>query len=133
MMKLLLAAILAVTPAGTEWRRSQHCPEYANAVAFVGFPSHERGTTLRVMHKESRCIYTVFNAKDPNGGSIGLMQINMFWCKPSRYFKDGWLQTQGIVDDCKDLYNPLTNLKAAKAIWDYSVEHNGNGWEPWGL
>lgn len=132
-MKLLLAAILAVVPAQPEWRRSQHCPEYANAVAFVGFGPDTRNTALRVMYKESRCIYTVFNASDPNGGSIGLMQINMFWCKPSRYFKDGWLQTQGIVDDCDDLYVPLTNLKAAKAIYDYSTEHNGNGWQPWGL
>lgn len=132
-MKLLLAAILAVVPAQPDWRRTQHCPEYAMAVAFVGFPAHERNMALRVMHKESRCIYTVFNSLDPNGGSIGLMQINMFWCKPSRYFSDGWLQTQGIVDDCDDLYNPLTNLKAAKAIWNYSVENNGNGWQPWGL
>jgi hypothetical protein len=133
-MKLLLAAILALTPAGTEWRRSQHCPEYANAVAFVGFPIQERGMALRVMHRESRCIYGVFNGKDPNGGSIGLMQINMFWCKPSRWHSEGWLQSEGVVVDCNDLYNPLTNLKAAKAIFDYSVEHNkGNGWQPWGL
>jgi hypothetical protein len=132
-MKLLLAAILAVVPAQPDWRRSQHCPEYAMAVAYVGFGPTTHNTALRVMHKESRCIYTVFNPNDPNGGSIGLMQINMFWCKPSRYFKDGWLQSQNIVDDCDDLYVPLTNLKAAKAIYDYSVERNGNGWQPWGL
>jgi len=134
MMKLLLAVILAVTPTHTDWKRSSHCPEYANAVAFVKFPIYDRRMALRVMHKESRCIYTVFNGDDPNGGSIGLFQINMFWCKPSRYFKDGWLQSQGILDECGDLYNPLINLQAAKAIYDYSVEHNdGNGWQPWGL
>lgn len=133
-MKLLLAAILAVTPVDTQWHRATHCPDYSAVVAFVGFPSNQQGMALRVMHKESRCVYTAFNPKDPNGGSIGLMQINMFWCKPSRWDASGWLQSQNIVDVCDDLYNPLVNVRAAKAIYDYSVEHNrGNGWQPWGF
>lgn len=132
-MKLLMAVVLALTPAHSEVRYPRHCPEYATNVVRAGF-SRELPTALRVMHKESRCIPTVFNGSDPNGGSIGLFQINMFWCKPSRYFKDGWLQSQGIVADCDDLYQPWTNMVAAKAIYDYSVEHNGgNGWQPWGL
>ena len=132
-MKLLIVALLAMSPWAPESRRVTVCHQYATAVAYVGFPSHERSTTLRIMHRESRCIHTVFNSSDPNGGSIGLMQINMFWCKPSKYFQDGWLQTQGLVESCDELYNPLTNLKAAKAIYDYSLDRNGNGWQPWGL
>jgi hypothetical protein len=132
-MKLLMAVVLALTPAHSEMRYPRHCPQHATHVVRAGFNS-EMATALRVMHKESRCIPTVFNGADPNGGSIGLFQINMFWCKPSRYFKDGWLQTQGIVRNCDDLYDPWTNMVAAKAIYDYSVEHNdGNGWQPWGL
>jgi len=131
-MKLILAAILAVTPMGNpETRRPQHCPEYSSLVAYVNFPKMERNKLHSVMHRESRCIYTAFNSKDPNGGSIGLMQINKFWCKPSRYFPEGWLQHQGVVDDCDDLFNPLLNVAAAKAIFDYSLEHNGDGWHPW--
>jgi hypothetical protein len=132
MMKLLIAAILAVTPTNSsEMRRQAHCPDYSSIVAYVGFPLAERSQAHKVMHRESRCLPYVFNSKDPNGGSIGLFQINMFWCKPSRYFEDGWLQFQGIVDDCSDLYNPLTNAFAAKAIFDYSFDRNGSGWHPW--
>lgn len=132
-MKLLIVALLGFGPWVPDSRRVAHCHQYATAVAFVGFPSSERAVALRVMHRESRCIHTVFNSSDPNGGSIGLMQINMFWCKPSRYYPDGWLQAQNLVASCDDLYNPLTNLKAAKAIYDYSLDWNGNGWQPWGL
>lgn len=132
-MKLLIVALLGFSPWVPDSRRVAHCHQYATAVAFVGFPPSERTVALRVMHRESRCIHTVFNSSDPNGGSIGLMQINMFWCKPSKYFQNGWLQTQGLVESCDELYNPLTNLKAAKAIYDYSLDWNGNGWQPWGL
>ena len=132
-MKLLMAIVLALTPTHSQVRYPQHCPEYASAVFRVGF-RNEMPTALRVMHRESRCIPTVMNPKDPNGGSIGLFQINMFWCKPSRYYAEGWLQSQGVLQNCSQLYNPVTNMVAAKAIYDYSVEHNkGNGWQPWGL
>jgi hypothetical protein len=132
MMKLMLTAILAVTPMGNpEVRRPTHCPEYASVVTYVGFPIDQRREAHRIMHRESRCLPHVFNAKDPNGGSIGLFQINMFWCKPSRYFPEGWLQSQGILQDCNDLFNPLTNVRAAKAIYDYSADRNDYGWHPW--
>lgn len=133
-MKLLLAAVLAVVPVHhDEVRRPTHCPQYAPMVAYVGFTAAEQRVALRVMHRESRCFHQVVNSTDPNGGSIGLMQINMFWCKPSKWQPKGWLQAQGILEDCDDLFVPLTNLYAAKAIYDYSADRNGNGWQPWGL
>ncbi len=133
-MKLLLAAVLAVSPVHHDGgQRPKHCPDYATVVAYVGFDAAEQRMALRVMHRESRCLYGVFNSKDPNGGSIGLMQINMFWCKPSRWHPEGWLQAQGIVAHCDELFVPLTNLYAAKAIYDYSADRNGNGWQPWSL
>ena len=85
-----------------------------------------------VMWRESRCIPRVFNSLDPNGGSAGLMQINQFWCLPNRYYKQGWLQAQGILDSCSELFNPEINLQAGLAIFQYSKEHNNNGWQPWG-
>jgi hypothetical protein len=62
-----------------------------------------------------------------------LFQINRFWCLPNRYSPQGWLQAQGILDECEDLYDPMVNVRAMKAIFDYSVEANGNGWQPWGM
>jgi hypothetical protein len=71
------------------------------------------------------------NQTDPNGGSLGLLQINQFWCKPSKYTDNGWLQDMGILDDCQELYDPATNLRAGLAMYSYSVYKNGDGWHPW--
>jgi hypothetical protein len=85
-----------------------------------------------VMWRESRCRQVAFNPNDPMGGSYGLFQINAYWCKPSRYYKRGWLQAQGILDNCKDLFNPVVNARAFIAIFDYAEKTYGNGWLPWG-
>ena len=85
-----------------------------------------------VMWRESRCRQVAFNPNDPMGGSYGLFQINAYWCKPSKYYKRGWLQSQGILDSCEDLFNPVTNARAFIAIFDYSEQTYGNGWIPWG-
>jgi hypothetical protein len=34
---------------------------------------------------------------------------------------------------CEQLFDPIHNLRAAKAIFDYAQEKNGNGWQPWKL
>jgi hypothetical protein len=64
---------------------------------------------------------------------MGLTQINdRSWCLPSRYYKKGYLQSLGIIEYCEDLFDPLTNLIAAKALYDYSKE-KGSGFQPWNL
>lgn len=60
-----------------------------------------------------------------NGESFGLMQINSFWCQPSRYWPEGYLQAFGLVNDCSDLMLPRTNLKVA---WHIAANH---GWANW--
>ena len=67
----------------------------------------------------------VHNVADPNGGSYGLTQINGFWCLPNTQWPIGWLQAQGLIEQCDDLFNAETNLRSALAIW-----HN-SGWGPW--
>jgi hypothetical protein len=62
---------------------------------------------------------------DPNGGSYGIMQINGFWCIPNTHWPTGWLQAQGLVTTCDDLYSATANLQAALAIWQDS------GWQAW--
>lgn len=85
-----------------------------------------------VMWRESRCRQVAFNPTDPMGGSYGLFQINAYWCKPNKYFKNGVLQTWGIVKSCDDLFNPRVNALAFMAIYDYAEKHYGDGWIPWG-
>jgi len=85
-----------------------------------------------IMWRESRCNASVINRDDPNGGSIGLFQINKFWCKPNKYTKQGFLQDAGVLTKCKELYNPVISGRAMMAIYDYADNRYGDGWGPWG-
>jgi hypothetical protein len=85
-----------------------------------------------VMWRESRCRQLAHNPEDPVGGSYGLFQINGYWCTPNRFTKNGWLQDQGILKSCEDLFVPIVNAMAFMAIFDYAEERYGDGWIPWG-
>ena len=103
------------------------CAGALNLALSVGWPASETPTLMRVLKRESNCISTAFNPRDTSGGSYGLMQINGFWCTPSAYWPQGWLQAKGILTTCDQLLEPKTNLIAALAVW-----HNSN-WTPWNL
>lgn len=107
------------------------CGEYYNLALQAGWPASQWPTLSKVMYRESRCNTTSFNRSDPNGGSRGLIQINGYWCKKSRWSANGWLQDRFILNTCDDLFNPLTNLQAGWAMWQYSQDRNGCGWRPW--
>jgi hypothetical protein len=104
------------------WAGCDSVPLYAYR---AGWSDWDIETLIKVVWRESRCQPEVFNPKDPNGGSYGLTQINGFWCRPSKYWSQGWLQAHGIVAHCDDLWDPMTNLRAAQAI------HHNSGWIPW--
>jgi len=107
------------------------CPQHIPTALNAGWTQELLEKLDIIMWRESRCIDDAFNSTDPNGGSHGITQVNGFWCRPSRYFPEGWLQDQDIVSTCQDLYDPYTNLLAAKAIYDYSKERNNCGFSPW--
>jgi hypothetical protein len=106
-----------------EWR----CDGWVDLARRVGFLEEELSKISYTMYRESRCRPDQHNPDDPMGGSNGLVQINQFWCKPTRYWPGGWLQAQGILETCDDLFDPETNLRAALAI------RNNSGWSPWGF
>lgn len=107
-----------------EWR----CDEWVDTAVAVGWPEEQLPKLSYAVYRESRCDADAHNTDDPTRiGSLGLIQINGFWCLPSQYWPDGWLQTHGILDDCDELFDPETNLRAALAIWENS------GWGPWNL
>lgn len=103
------------------------CVGALNLALSVGWPEWETPTLMRVLKRESNCTPTAYNGKDTAGGSYGLMQINGFWCTPSAYWPQGWLQAKGILKVCDELFDPRINLIAGLAIW-----HNSN-WSPWNL
>ena len=103
------------------------CAQALNLALSVGWPATETPTLLRVLKRESRCLPKAHNKKDTVGQSYGLMQINSFWCTPSAYWPQGWLQAKGILTTCDQLLEPKINLIAGLAVW-----HNSN-WTPWNL
>lgn len=114
-------------------RQSNPCSEWFDIAMRVGWPIDLWPQQAYVIWRESRCQLDAFNAEDPMGGSRGLMQINQFWCKPTKYTDQGWLQDQGILDNCLELHDADTNLEAALAIFTYSLLRNKNGWDPWSM
>lgn len=112
-----------------------HCPKWWPVALQAGWQWGDLTTLDRIIHRESRCQPAAHNTTLNKDGStdMGLTQINdRSWCQPSRYYKKGYLQSLGIIEYCEDLFDPLTNLIAAKALYDYS-EKSGNGFRPWGL
>lgn len=103
------------------------CNEALQIALNVGWPAEQMARLAVVLWRESRCSQgPVLNPADPMGGSYGLMQINGFWCKPTKNNPVPWLQQRKLVTECVDLYGAETNLRAALAIW------RNSGWVPWG-
>ena len=108
------------------------CGEWRELALMVGWPAEEWPTLSYVLYRESRCNVDSHNKTDPMSGSRGLMQVNGYWCRPSKWSQSGWLQDRGILSVCDDLYNPEVNLRAGLAIWLYGVDKHGCGWRgPW--
>lgn len=105
------------------------CPQYETTILSVGFTWQELPTLDAIIYRESRCLSYVVNRtlnKDKSH-DYGLTQINgRSWCEPTRYYPDGYLQTLGILNECDDLLNPVTNLEAAFALYTYA-----KGFGPW--
>jgi len=124
-------AVSIDTPPTTTTPEWMNCPQFFEDAVDAGWSFDQIKTLDFIMFRESRCHMESYNGQDPAGGSFGLTQINGAWCNPSKYYKDGYLEHIGLIHSCEDLYYPTINLFAAKALYDYSLEHNGCGWNPW--
>lgn len=109
---------------------NSRCVQYHATAVAAGLDADMMARWDLIMWRESRCRADAHNASDPNGGSHGLVQINGYWCRPSRWSANGWLQDRGILASCDDLYDPWINLLAAAAIFEHSAA-DGCGWRPW--
>ena len=111
---------IALTPiATTTTAVPKGCAQYVADAISAGWPADQAPTLARVMFRESRCIPTAYNAKDSNGGSRGLMQINGTHKR--------WLMQLGYINNLDDLYNPDINLRAALHLYGMV------GWSAWAL
>ena len=111
---------IALTPiATTTTLMPKGCAQYVADAISAGWPAEQAPMLARVMFRESRCDPTTYNAKDSNGGSRGLMQINGVHKR--------WLMETGYINSLDDLYNPNINLRAALHLWRMV------GWSAWAL
>lgn len=112
-----------------------YCPQWYDMAIAAGWTQDQWPMLSKVIRKESTCNHDSYNPSDPMSGSYGLTQVNGYWCQPVKYNPGvgGWLGELGILDDCQDLFDPMTNLKSALAIYNYQVARYGWGWGPWGL
>jgi hypothetical protein len=128
MHRFLVPAPRLYKPKNVAYASSvKRCPQYEELLYTAGFPKNQIRVASYVMWKESRCIPTVSNSKDPKGGSYGLMQINGFWVDK--------LVSANIIASRKDLFIPEKNAKAAFYVWS-SVVLNGrysHGWSAWNI
>jgi len=119
------------------------CPNLIGPARAAGFPEHELKHLDYLGWRESRCDIDhgtglprcAHNADDPAGGSFGAWQINASWAKSNRYNPDpaGYLGALGILNETLDLCDWNTNAKAAKALYDYSLDRHGydKRWWQW--
>ena len=116
----VVPSTIALTPiATTTTAVPKGCAQYVADAITAGWPADQAPTLARVMFRESRCIPTAYNAKDSNGGSRGLMQINGTHKR--------WLMQLGYINNLDDLYNPDINLRAALHLYGMV------GWSAWAL
>ena len=107
------------------------CQTVFDMARHVGFPEHELAMVVSVAYRESRCMPLAHNTtlNRDKSTDIGVMQINdRTWCKPSKYWPNGYLQAYGLIRGCDDLFDLEDNLRSALAIYRYS-----NGWRAWSL
>lgn len=108
------------------------CSEWHDLARSVGWEEENIPRLDYVMWRESRCDPSAHNKSDPASGSRGLIQINGYWCRKSQFTNSsgGWLEDQGVLSSCDELFDPEVNLRAGLAIFNYS-EQRGCGWGPW--
>ncbi len=114
------------------------CPQWWPLAIEAGWTDGLLPTLDYVMWRESRCLPDQHNTTLNKDGSsdMGLTQVNdRSWCLGTRWYPNGYLQTIGVLNyvGCNELFDPYINLKAAKAIYDYSLRENDAGWQPWSI
>ena len=126
---ITLTSIVPTTTAApaTTTTVPKGCAEYVADASTAGWPADQAPIMARVMFRESRCIPTAYNAKDSNGGSRGLMQINGVHWLPEHSQYDGLICKQMGICTQPPLLDAFTNLRAALLIYSRV------GWSAWDI
>lgn len=125
----VVAALLLSVPANASAKPTFQCRRWHKLAIDVGFKVRDLPELDHIMYRESRCNPAAKGLNKNAYGKVwsidrGLMQINDYsWVT--------YLRNQRIIKTSDDLYNPRTNLRAAKALYDYSVSRGYTPWAQW--
>lgn len=152
---LVVGMLIPVAPATAAHRPAQGwCDQWHRAALKAGWKRSDLRVLDFIMYRESKCQPRAIGWNYRSGKShrdckpsrfaryvrcsavrswdSGLTQVNSYWCRPSEYTGHGYLQDVGVLSLCRDLLDPSVNLRAARVLFEYSLKHNGCGWQPWG-
>lgn len=130
-MKRIVASAFVFLALGATPARADafKCHQWMPMAIKAGFKKSDLKELDRLMYRESRCAPGARHLNKNSAGLVtsidkGLMQINdRSWVTYLRNLK--------IIKTSDDLLHPGTNLKAAKALYDYSVDHGYSRWHQW--
>lgn len=102
------------------------CVEWTTTALRAGWPIQDVPRLLRIMERESKCQPDACGVTDSphirKCRDWGLMQINDY----------SWKRTiRGLGLTMDQMHDPYWNLWFARWLFDYSLERNGDGWQPW--
>lgn len=98
------------------------CPQYYDAAIAAGWTAEQWSKLDFIIWRESRCFSDVHNKKGRDN-SYGLLQLNMKAHKK-------WVSP--LVDgDFTRLFDPETNLRIGRVLYDKAKEAYGCGFQPW--
>ena len=112
-----------VSPIPEDWL----CTQWYDVSIEAGFTHDDWPALGVIMWRESRCFPNVHNGRDPNTGSFGLAQINGYWCRGGGLRTLGW--PSGNL--CQSMFDPLTNLQAARSIVQYDRDRGNCDYRQW--
>jgi hypothetical protein len=126
----VIAAMLAVASTPTSTQATEFkCPKAMALALQAGFHRLDLPKLDKIIYRESRCRPEAVGYNKRKDGTVwsrdyGLTQINDYsWIT--------YLRNKGIVKKSLQLLEPLSNLKAAKALFDYSKKEGLDPWHQW--
>lgn len=120
-----LLSLAAPAHAELQW----HCPHLYKLARKAGFARSDWPKLDAILWRESHCAPGAKGLNRRADGTVwstdyGLTQINDYsWVT--------YLRNKRIIKSSTDLLHPLVNLRAAKALYDYSKDHGYNPWFQW--
>ena len=124
----VLAVALGFAPTAVDAEHKLLCPQWARLAQRVGFTQAQYRQLDYIIWRESRCAPKAVNTNFHGDGRVtkdwGLTQVNDFsWIT--------FLRNRKIVTKSSELLSPVKNLRAAKALFDYSQDRHGDPWLQW--